>query len=183
MYLDGVPQVRDERRIDSLHDLRCNLAPVDPFEQADPLAEKNRRQRDGELIYQARVEVLDDGVGTSRDPDVLASGDLTRLPQRTLDPVVDEVERGPARALPGTANLAGQDEDGVWKGASSGQKRSPPSNIRLPMMLTPVRLKVSSRMRLSWPVSPPSPSCRFSRKNRCWDVNFWSSVHWLSQSL
>src|SRR5215218_4954687 len=111
MYLDGVPQVRDERRIDSLHDLRCDLVPVDPVEQADPLAEEDRRQRDGELIDQTRVEVLDDGVGTSRDSDILASGDLTRLPQRALDPVVDEVERGPARALPGTANLVGQDED------------------------------------------------------------------------
>src|SRR5215203_1176841 len=111
MFRDGVPEVRDVRRVKSFSDLRCDLAPADPVEQADPLAEEDRRQRDGELIDQTRVEVLDDGVGTSRDSDILASGDLTRLPQRALDPVVDEVERGPARTLPGTANLVGQDED------------------------------------------------------------------------
>ena len=33
------------------------------------------------------------------------------LPQCALDSVVDEVERGAARALPGAANLVGQDED------------------------------------------------------------------------
>ncbi len=45
------------------------------------------------------------------------------------------------------------------------------------MMLTPVRLKVSSRMRLSSPVSPPSPSFKFSRKNFCSKTYFWSSIH------
>src|SRR5215212_6033776 len=180
MFRDGVPQVRDVRRVNSFSDLRCNLSPVDPVEQADPFAEEDGHQRDGELIYQARVEVLKDGVGTSRDSDILASGacrNALSIPSLTKWNVVP-----PGRSQ-GLRTCLVNTKTGVWKGASSGQKRSPPSNIRLPMMLTPVRLKVSSRMRLSWPVSPPSPSWRFSRKNRCWETHFWSSIHWLSQSL
>src|SRR5215212_12200933 len=120
MFRDGVPQVRDVRRVNSFSDLRCNLSPVDSVEQADPFAEEDRRQRDGEVIDQARVEVLEDGVGTSRDSDIFTSGDLTRLPQCALDSVVDEVESGLAWALPGTANLLGQDEDRRMEGCFLG---------------------------------------------------------------
>src|SRR2546428_761974 len=48
------------------------------------------------------------------------------------------------------------------------------------MMLTPVRLKVSSNIRLSRPDSPPSPSLRFLRKNCCLKTQFCSFIHWLT---
>ena len=35
---DGVPQVRDQRRVNRLHDLERNFAPVDPVEQPHPRA-------------------------------------------------------------------------------------------------------------------------------------------------
>src|SRR5688572_30837499 len=101
----------NERRVKRLHDLHRDLAPVDSLEQAETLTKENWRQRDVELVDQACIEVLEDNVGTSRDADILVACNRTCLPQRTLDPVVDEVERGPARALPGTAYLMGQDED------------------------------------------------------------------------
>jgi flagellin-like hook-associated protein FlgL len=53
---------------------------------------------------------------------------------------------------------------GVWNGASSGQATSPWSNIRLPMMLAPMRSVVLRSRSLTGPVSPPGPSLRFWRK-------------------
>src|SRR5215212_7523238 len=103
--------MRDERRGYRFYDLQPNLVPVDPVEQAHSFAEEHRCQRDRELIDQARVEVLEDGVGTAGDPDIPTSGNLTRLPQCARDSVVDEVERGSTWPLPWTANLLGQDED------------------------------------------------------------------------
>jgi hypothetical protein len=56
-------------------------------------------------------------------------------------------------------------------GGGEGPAPAPPrgggsteANIRLPMMLTPVRLNVSSIIRLASPVSPLSPSLSISRK-------------------
>ena len=49
--------------------------------------------------------------------------------------------------------------------------------MRLPMMLTPVRSNVSRAMSLSRPFSPPSPSFKFSRKNRCGKIHCCSSIH------
>ncbi len=66
---------------------------------------------------------------------------------------------------------------GVWNGASSGQVASPASNMRLPITLAPVRSNVSRTMSLSRPSSPPSPSFRFSRRNRCGNIHCCSSIH------
>ena len=71
---------------------------------------------------------------------------------------------------------------GVWNGASSGHIASPPSNMRLPRMVTPVRSKVCRAMSSSGPVSPPSPIPRFSRKNRCASSQSCSAAHWFPQS-
>ena len=43
--------------------------------------------------------------------------------------------------------------------------------MRLPITLAPVRSNVSRTMSLSRPSSPPSPSFRFSRKNRCGKIH------------
>src|SRR5271166_1913871 len=110
----------DKRRVNRLRDLQRHLAPIDPIEQADPRTEEDWRQRDGELIDHARVEVLQDGIGTSGDPDILVPSDLLRLAQRALDAVIDEVEGSPAWALPGTAHLCGQDEDRRVEGSFFG---------------------------------------------------------------
>ena len=66
---------------------------------------------------------------------------------------------------------------GVWNGASSGHAFSPASNMRLPITLAPVRSNVSRTMSLSRPSSPPSPSFRFSRMNRCGNTHACSSIH------
>src|SRR5262245_6237351 len=107
LLLDRVSQMCDQRRVDRIYDLDRNLAPVDPLEQAPPRTEEHRRHRDRELIDQASVEVLLDDVGAAGDPDIPAAGDLARLPQRALDSIVDEVERGATRALPRLAHLLG----------------------------------------------------------------------------
>ena len=49
--------------------------------------------------------------------------------------------------------------------------------MRLPITLAPVRSNVSRAMSLSRPSSPPSPSFRFSRKNRCGNIHCCSSIH------
>ena len=108
---DRVPHVRDERRMNRLHNLQPNLSPLDPVEQADPIAKEDRCQGDGKFVNQASIEVLEDGVASSCDPDVLVACGLTCLPQRTLNSIVDEVEGGPARAFPRIAFLLGQDKD------------------------------------------------------------------------
>jgi hypothetical protein len=92
--------------VDRLHDLDRHLAPVDPLEQPPSCAEEDRRHRDRELVDQASVEILLDDVGAAGDPDIAAAGGLARLPQRALDAVVDEVERGSAGALPYPFRLA-----------------------------------------------------------------------------
>ena len=66
---------------------------------------------------------------------------------------------------------------GVWNGASSGHICSPASNMRLPITLAPVRSNVSRAMSLSRPSSPPSPSFKFSRKNRSGKTHCCSSIH------
>ena len=66
---------------------------------------------------------------------------------------------------------------GVWNGASSGHACSPRSNMRLPITLAPVRSNVSRTMSLSRPSSPPSPSFRFSWKNRSGKIHCCSSIH------
>jgi hypothetical protein len=49
-----------------------------------------------ELVDQAGVRELLDGVRSTADPDVPAAGGLAGLSQGALDPVVDKVEDGPA---------------------------------------------------------------------------------------
>ena len=49
--------------------------------------------------------------------------------------------------------------------------------MRLPITLAPVRSNVSRAMSLSRPSSPPSPSFRFSRKNRRGKTHCCSSIH------
>src|ERR1700737_2419953 len=71
-------------------------------------------------------------MAASRNPDVPAAHHFARLPQRALDAVVDEVERGSTRALPGTANLLGQDEDGRMKGGLFRPARFPAVEHSLP---------------------------------------------------
>lgn len=71
---------------------------------------------------------------------------------------------------------------GVWNGASSGHITSPASNMRLPMMLTPVRANVRATRSSSVPVSPPSPSFSRSRKKRVGKIQLWSLLHWDAQS-
>ena len=119
-----------------------------------------------QLVDQDRVQVLQDRLAAARDADVPVAGGLAGLFERGLEPRVDEVEGGPARPGPGVTLLVRHDEDRVWNGAFSGHIRSPASNMRLPMTLAPVRSNVSRTMSLSRPSSPPSPSVRFSGKNR-----------------
>jgi hypothetical protein len=49
--------------------------------------------------------------------------------------------------------------------------------MRLPITLAPVRSNVARAMSLSGPSSPPAPSLRLSRKNRCGKIHSCSSVH------
>jgi hypothetical protein len=118
--MDDVSQVRYEWRVDGLNDFERNLSSIDSLEQANPGAEDDRRKRDGEFIDQSSVELLEDYVSTASNADVFSSGDLARLPQGTLDSIINEVERGPAWALPGAANLLGQDEDPSMEGRLVG---------------------------------------------------------------
>ena len=84
-------------------------------------------------------------------------------------PSLTKCERGPARALPGTADLAGQDDDRRVEGASWPE---PFSAVEHPLphyaragtfegLLQDAVVQGRSR--------PASPSLRFSQKNRCWN--------------
>lgn len=53
--------------------------------------------------------------------------------------------------------------------------------MRLPMTLAPVRSNVFRATSLSRPSSPPSPSPRFSRKNRSGKTHCCRSVHCANQ--
>ena len=55
--------------------------------------------------------------------------------------------------------------------------------MRLPMTLAPVRSYVARAMSLSMPSSPPSPSLRFSRNQRCGNNHACSSDHFVIQRL
>src|SRR5260370_19436741 len=69
------------------------------------------RSRDRELVDQASVHVLQDRCAAARDADVSVAGGPAGLVERGLDAVVDEVEGGPARPLPGVTLLVRHDED------------------------------------------------------------------------
>lgn len=103
-----------ERRIDRLDVLDPDPVSIDPVEQAHASAEVHRRQRENELVDQSRIQVLHDDIGPACNPDVPAIRRVAGLPQRALDAVVDEVERGSRTWFVRT-------KTGVWKGASSGQ--------------------------------------------------------------
>ena len=55
--------MRNQRRVDRLHDRHPNLVPVDAREQRAPRAEEHRCQRNIKLINQPCVEVLQNRVG------------------------------------------------------------------------------------------------------------------------
>lgn len=117
--------MRDERRRNRLNDFQRSFSPIDAVEQANPAAEDDRCQGDGEFIDQSRVEVLEDCVGSSGNSDIPSPGNLAGPHQGALDPIVDEVKRGPAWALPGAANLVGQHEDGRVEGRFFGPEPFP----------------------------------------------------------
>src|ERR1700730_17697914 len=91
--------------------LQGHAARVPVFEQAGSGAEQHAGQSDRELVDQAGVHVLQDGCAAARDADVPVAGGLAGLVERGLDAVVDEVEGGPARPLPGVTLLVRHDED------------------------------------------------------------------------
>ncbi len=97
--------------MDGLNGFERNFSSIDSVEQANPGSEDDRGQRDAEFMDQASVEVLEDYVSTASNADIFSPGGLAGLSQGTLDSIIDEVERGPSWALPGLANLLGQDED------------------------------------------------------------------------
>ena len=70
-------------------DLEGYAAWVDLVEEPDAVAKQDRRDRDGELVDQAGVEELADGVGAATDPDVPAGGGALRLAEGRVDAVVD----------------------------------------------------------------------------------------------
>src|SRR6267143_1217247 len=108
---DFVPKVCDLRRGNGFREVEGHLLAVNSIEQADPASEDDGRQRDMEFVDEPRVEVLEDRVSSPGDSDVAPPDDLARFLQRTLNPVVDEVEGRPAWALPRSSDLVRHDED------------------------------------------------------------------------
>ncbi len=117
-----------------------------------------------ELVDQAAVQVLLDRLGAG-DADVAVAGRLAGPVEGALDAVVDEVEGGAARPLPRLAPGVGDDEHPRRNGASFGHASSPASNMRLPMLLTPVRSNVARAMSLSSPSA--LAELEVSRNHRC----------------
>src|SRR6478735_4012732 len=94
---DGVRQVRHAPGRLRADRLEGNAVGVHALEQADPGAEQHGRERDGELVDEPGVHVLQDRRTAACDPDVPVAGGLAGPLERGLDPAGDEVEGGPAR--------------------------------------------------------------------------------------
>ena len=90
--------------------LKGHAARVDAFEQADSGAEQHGCKSDRELVDQPGVHVLQDRCATACDAHISVAGSLAGPVERGLDPVVDEVEDGPTRPLPGVTFLVCDDE-------------------------------------------------------------------------
>src|SRR4051794_9984144 len=90
--------------------LEVDAPEVGPVEEADAAAQEQRHDVQLQLARQALDEALLDDAGTACDLDVVVSGGLARLRDRTVRAVGDEVERRPALALQRLALAAGHDE-------------------------------------------------------------------------
>ena len=95
-----------------------------PSNRRTPLAEEDRRQRERELIDQARVEVLQDGVGASCDPDVLAPAASRACRNALSIPSLTKWNVVPPGRSQGRADLVGQDEDRRMEGGFLGPERA-----------------------------------------------------------
>src|SRR5260370_38783568 len=117
--------MRDHGRMNRLDDVHRDPARADPVEQAQPIAEENWRQRDGELIDQAGVEVLRT---TCAPPAIRMS--LPRAASRACCkalaiPSLTKWNLVPPSRSQGPRTSLVKTKTGVWRGASSGQFRSP----------------------------------------------------------
>ncbi len=103
----------DGRGIDRPNDLESETRRIQAIEQGDPGAEQRGRQGDVELVANARLQVLPDGVGPSGDADVprsraecslvLAPTCWRRSPSRPVwmrPKVGDEVVHGATQVIP-----------------------------------------------------------------------------------
>ena len=106
--------------------------PVPPVAVEQPLAaaQEHRHHDDVQLVDQTGSRVLPDGRGAASEPHVEAGGRVGRPLQRRLDPLGDEVERGPAGHGQRWTGMVGEHEDVVVE----GRVLTPPA--------TPVRVAV-----------------------------------------
>jgi hypothetical protein len=80
-------------------------------EESCSAPEEDRHHRDHDLVEQARGQVLLRHRGTAAERDALVASSRSRLLERRLDPVRDEVERRPAIHLERLAGMVCEDED------------------------------------------------------------------------
>src|SRR5262245_5314368 len=107
----GQDDVSRGRRRDVLGDFVPEGSDVDPVEQRLAGAQEDRREREVQLVDQARAPILLNRRDTPAEPHVLAGGGLACTRERVFDPARQEVECRIAFHRERLARMARQDED------------------------------------------------------------------------
>src|SRR3954451_5320816 len=97
-------------RRDELSALVSQSAHVDALEQSLSRAQQDRRDREVQLIDEARTEILLDSVGPAANAYVHSLGCIARAIERLVNSARDEIESRSAFHLDGRARVMSQDE-------------------------------------------------------------------------
>src|SRR4051795_9967538 len=127
---DAIAQVRDARRFEHPDQLECGLTRLEPVEKTLTRTEYHRADLEIDFIHQLCRYRLPRARGSSRDRDVAPTRSLLGLCVRGLDPVGDEVKRGPALHFDRVVRVVSQDKP--W--AVVGRLVAPPA---LPIRAVP----------------------------------------------
>src|SRR5262245_15629859 len=111
---DAVPETRRLRPLDDADELELSVVRPDTYEEAAPIAEEDRRDRDPRLVHQPCLQRLLDRARAAADADVLVARRRFGLPDRALDPVRHERE-GRVALGQRLARRVGEDEHGFVK--------------------------------------------------------------------
>src|SRR5260221_5347413 len=91
---DAVAQVHDSRGMEDARLLQLGRRVAEPVEEADAVAEQERRDVDLQLVDKPRGEILLRELCATGDQDVPVPGDRLRPLERRLDAAGDEEEGG-----------------------------------------------------------------------------------------